>query len=318
MIRVSAATAAVIGLKNSRLDARPSTAYLMAGENCLRSCGFCPQGRASGARTDMLSRVTWPPAEPDRVADLVGRAYEQGRFSRACIQAVQGRGYRREVAGLLEAIKRRTPIPVAVCLAPAGVRELKGWFEQGADRAGLPLDTANPGLHARLKGRSWERDLALIEGAAAAFPGRIGTHLIVGLGETEEEMTRLIGRITGLGVTVGLFAFTPVRGTPLEGRMPPPLASYRRIQAARYLLASGSVAPEGISFRQGRIVDFGVPAGRLRRLLAGGDAFRTSGCPDCNRPFYNERPGGPVYNYPRTLTPEEEEQAIALCCSNGG
>ncbi len=313
MIRVSAATAAVIGLKNSRLDARPSTAYLMAGENCLRSCGFCPQGRASGARTDMLSRITWPPAEPDRVADLVGRAYEQGNLRRACIQTVQGRGYRREAAGLLEAIKRRSSIPVVVCLAPTGVRELAGWFERGADRVGLPLDTANPELHDRLKGRSWQRDLDLIEEAAAVFPGRIGTHLIVGLGETEEEMTRLISRFTGLGVTIGLFAFTPVRGTPLEHRMPPSPATYRRIQAARYLLASGRIAPEMISFQQGRIAGFGVPAVRLRRLLAGGEAFRTSGCPDCNRPFYNERPGGPIYNYPRALTPEEEEQAIALC-----
>jgi biotin synthase len=26
---------------------------------------------------------------------------------------------------------------------------------------------------------------------------------------------------------------------------------------------------------------------------------------DCNRPFYNESPGGPIYNYPRNLTAQE-------------
>ena len=45
--------------------------------------------------------------------------------------------------------------------------------------------------------------------------------------------------------------------------------------------------------------------------LADGDAFRTPGCPDCNRPFYNEHPGGPMYNYPRPLTLAETCQAIS-------
>ncbi|MCW3977503.1 MAG: radical SAM protein, partial [Candidatus Bathyarchaeota archaeon] len=31
----------------------------------------------------------------------------------------------------------------------------------------------------------------------------------------------------------------------------------------------------------------------------------TSGCPGCNRPYYNERPGGPLYNYPRQPLPDE-------------
>ena len=28
--------------------------------------------------------------------------------------------------------------------------------------------------------------------------------------------------------------------------------------------------------------------------------FNTYGCEGCNRPFYNERPSGPIYNYPET------------------
>jgi biotin synthase-related radical SAM superfamily protein len=42
-----------------------------------------------------------------------------------------------------------------------------------------------------------------------------------------------------------------------------------------------------------------------------GEAFCTAGCPGCNRPFYNERPGGPMYNYPRPLTPAEVEAACS-------
>jgi biotin synthase-related radical SAM superfamily protein len=55
----------------------------------------------------------------------------------------------------------------------------------------------------------------------------------------------------------------------------------------------------------------------LAETLADGVAFQTSGCPDCNRPFYNERPGGPLYNYPRPLTPAEVSRAVtelAIAC----
>ena len=41
----------------------------------------------------------------------------------------------------------------------------------------------------------------------------------------------------------------------------------------------------------GRLRDMGMAGAALATLLGNGDAFRTSGCPDCNRPYYNERPG---------------------------
>jgi biotin synthase len=45
-------------------------------------------------------------------------------------------------------------------------------------------------------------------------------------------------------------------------------------------------------------------------LPATGEPFQTSGCPDCNRPYYNERPGGVMYNYPRPLVAAEALRAI--------
>jgi biotin synthase-related radical SAM superfamily protein len=36
----------------------------------------------------------------------------------------------------------------------------------------------------------------------------------------------------------------------------------------------------------------------LARVVESGEPFKTSGCPDCNRPFYNESPGETIYNYP--------------------
>jgi biotin synthase len=55
----------------------------------------------------------------------------------------------------------------------------------------------------------------------------------------------------------------------------------------------------------GRIVDFSVKKETLKSVVETGQPFLTSGCPDCNRPFYNEKPSGPLYNYPRSIRLEE-------------
>jgi biotin synthase-related radical SAM superfamily protein len=54
-----------------------------------------------------------------------------------------------------------------------------------------------------------------------------------------------------------------------------------------------------------RVVDFGVSKQVLLRVLEAAEPFLTSGCPGCNRPFYNEKPSGPLYNYPRSVRSAE-------------
>jgi biotin synthase len=107
------------------------------------------------------------------------------------------------------------------------------------------------------------------------------------------------------GITVGLFAFTPVRGTHLADQPPPPLPVYRRMQAARWLIVHDEAHAGAMAFdEEGHLVDLAAP------VPTTGEPFRTSGCPDCNRPFYNEQPSGPLYNYPRPLTAVEAARAI--------
>jgi biotin synthase len=92
----------------------------------------------------------------------------------------------------------------------------------------------------------------------------------------------------------------------LESRAPPKLEEYRRVQLARYLIVQGKARSEDILFDfEGKICSFGVNNDVLEQIISGGLPFRTSGCPDCNRPFYNEKPRGPIYNYPRHLSQEE-------------
>jgi len=47
-----------------------------------------------------------------------------------------------------------------------------------------------------------------------------------------------------------------------------------------------------------QLISFGMRKETLEDVIARGKAFQTTGCPSCNRPFFTENPGGPLYNYP--------------------
>ena len=89
-IRVSLGTAIVLGLLEGKLDAQPTTAYLMtykAGK-CSANCGFCPQARTSKSSTELLSRVSWPTQPTPNVLAALKTAVEQDKIRRVCIQAL--------------------------------------------------------------------------------------------------------------------------------------------------------------------------------------------------------------------------------------
>jgi biotin synthase len=196
------------------------------------------------------------------------------------------------------------------------MRQLEAFFAAGLDHLGFGLDAASERVFQTTKGGRWDRMWEMMADAARIFPGRIAAHLIVGLGETEREVLETTQALHFLGILVALFAFTPVAGTPLANCPQPPVDAYRRVQAARWLIVQDLISLEHIGFdRDGRIRHLGHDD--WRELLASGDAFRTSGCPDCNRPYYNERPSGPMYNYPWHPSREEALAALSECQLDG-
>jgi biotin synthase-related radical SAM superfamily protein len=313
LIKVSSGTLGVLGIVDSRLDAPPTTAYLMVGGRCSRDCGFCAQARNSTASAMALSRVNWPSWAQVEILDAVAMAYAEGRIQRCCLQVTVSRGALDRVREIAARLGHRLPVSVSVVASPAQVKEL---LDAGAERVGLSLDAANEEAYRRVKGGDLQGALAIIQEAARLFPGRVTTHLMVGLGETEEEMVRMMALLLGWRVTPSLFAFTPIRGTAMQDEAPPLMDSYRRLQVARHLLVEGVSSVDDLSFsEQGRILSFGLPTSELEKLMADGEAFQTSGCPGCNRPYYNEPPRGPLYNYPRPPTETEWRAALKKALS---
>ncbi|MFN2218643.1 MAG: radical SAM protein [Anaerolineae bacterium] len=304
-IHVSIGTAAVLGLAEAPMAVAPTTAYLMLGGRCLMNCAFCAQARDSQAGALNLSRVIWPEFALADVLDRLPEAVTQGAIRRGCLQVTVTAGAFEQALGIVRAVKAASGLPFDVAILPRDIEQVQQLLAAGADHIGFGLDAASERVFRRVKGGSWRRALDLVEETAGALPGRGAVHLIVGLGETEREMVERIQWAHDRGLTVGLFAFTPVRGTHLADRPPPELATYRRMQAARWLVVHGWARAEEMAFDEGdRLVRWAAP------VPIGAEAFRTSGCPDCNRPFYNEQPSGPLYNYPRPLTAGEAAQAI--------
>jgi len=323
-VRVSAGSAMLLGLLNGKLDAEPTTIYLMTYTKgkCAANCGFCPQARKSHSRTDMLSRVSWPPFQLEEVLNRIVRATNDGTIKRVCIQALNYPEVFTHLLALVKMISQHAKVPISISCQPLSRENIQQLAEAGLERIGIALDAATEKLFDKVKGQSvggpytWEKQFTLLNEAVEIFgKGKVSTHLIVGLGETEEEIVGTIQKCVDMGVLPALFAFTPIHGTALENNPQPQIEKYRRIQLARYLIVDGTSRYECMSFdASGCISDFGVEKEKLMQVVKTGKPFLTSGCPNCNRPYYNEKPSGPIYNYPRNIRHEElEEIGKELC-----
>ncbi|MGC8817157.1 MAG: radical SAM protein [Candidatus Hadarchaeum sp.] len=300
-VRVAFGTGAVLGLWHGKLIEAPTTAHFLTyfEGRCRGNCKFCPQARESTADLEMLSRVVWPKFDLESVLTALSENSE--KFKRVCIQAVNSPSVVEVIGELVSRVREVCRLPISVSCQPLTLEELEKLSASGVERVGLAFDAATKEIFSKVKGSeySWEGHMAALKNAQLVFGDRVSTHLIVGLGESEEEMVRALQFFHDGGVTVALFAFTPIPGTPLSKQPRPDVASYRRVQLARFLIANNLVRAEEMKFEGGRIFDFGADGESLRKIVESGDPFITSGCAGCNRPFYNESPRGPIYNYPR-------------------
>ncbi|MCK4444896.1 MAG: radical SAM protein [Thermoplasmata archaeon] len=300
MIHVALGTANSLGLVEGDPLVPPGTAHFMNGGQCVFDCAYCTRARTSTAREEYLCRVPWPPFKEEDVFEAL--RMNAHKFSRICLQMVNSRGHIETATHNIEGIRSISSLPISVEIRTRKPSDIELLLGEGADYVGLPLDVASEGLYPELRGGSLVDDLAFLLQSAEDFKDRIGTHLIVGLGESETEMVKLMRRILNRQIPLGLFAFTPCRGTRMEKTEPPSLSHYRRIQIAKHLITAER--DEKISFdERGRIESFGLDEGRLDGIPSG--IFETQGCEGCNRPYYNERPAGRPFNYPRELTEEE-------------
>jgi biotin synthase len=290
-------------------------------EGCSGRCHFCglSRSRQEGPKEKTFIRVDWPlyPLE-----EIVQRSKTKDQIHRVCISMITHPKALEDTLYVIRRLKEETTLFISVLITPTLIREkrsLEAMKEAGADRVGIAVDAATPDLFDQLRGRGvggphrWDHYWEMVKMAADVF-GKyyVGIHLIVGLGETEKEMVETIQKGQDLGAHTHLFSFFPEKGSPMEKSPLPPLDRYRRIQLARWIINEGLGSLNRIRFDgSGRLVDFGID---IDPVIANGEAFMTSGCPGrdgkvaCNRPYGNERPSGPIRNFPFNPEPEDIEE----------
>ncbi|MEM2122772.1 MAG: radical SAM protein [Candidatus Bathyarchaeia archaeon] len=320
LIRISIGSAIKVGLLRGRIDVDPTTLYMMTYTRgrCNANCAFCSQARSSKAPALMLSRVTWPAFPFKEVLARVKSKDFGGCFERICIQALNYPGVTSDLMGVARDVGAVSDAPISISCQPMAEYFIRELAEAGVDRISIALDAASEALFRKVKGEGvdgpylWRSHIEKLRIAVEIFGrGRVTTHLIVGLGESDREILELIRELLDLGVNPSLFAFTPIRGTLLEGKVPPPVERYRAIQLCRYLLSESKMRGLNLEFAYNAMgMITGVNLSSRMEDIVGPEAFMTMGCPGCNRPFYNEEPRGPIYNFPRPLKGSEFTGAL--------
>ncbi len=318
VVRVSTASDLVLFQKVSRFlgNAMPMTINLLLHfpDGCKGNCLYCGQARESPpAPSDRdLIRVPWPLRLLDDVIEGLKRLSRSGlsfRPWRVCIASVT---HYRAVEALMEVAKRirkELPVPITALVTPTlfGEEEFRELLGIGVERVGIAIDCANPQLFDLLRGKKakgphrWERYLQGVEEAIEVFgKGRVGIHIIVGLGESERDCVELMQRVHDMGGETHLFAFYPEPYSALSDWPRVHVGQYRRVQLARYLIDCEIARAEEMKFNcWGQIIDFGISRKLLNEVIESGLPFTTSGCPGCNRPWANERPSdGYPMNFP--------------------
>src|SRR4030067_2534883 len=195
-IRVSVGSAIVLELMKGKLDASPTTVYLLTycEGKCSANCGFCSQARTSTSHADLLSRVTWPTFPTQQVVSKTASAWQKKTIQRVCIQAINYPGVFDALRALTTEIRLHTNVPISVSCQPLNKSQIRLLAEAGVNRVSVALDTATEELFNKVKGAltcgpyDWEKQKKTLEEAVQVFgKGSVSTHLIVGLGETERQ-----------------------------------------------------------------------------------------------------------------------------------
>ncbi|MFQ6074867.1 MAG: radical SAM protein [Candidatus Bathyarchaeia archaeon] len=311
-VRVSLAAAMTLGFEGGLFyrDARLTciNVLMQYQEGCRANCLYCGQAREvlGGSDCKNLIRVEWPSHRLDEVIERTRGV--QDRVERVCVAMITHPRAGEDLLTIVERIREDVDLPISTLITPTLMTKehMRRIRRAGADMIGIAVDAATPELFHGLRGRGakgphqWNRYVqGLREAVKVMGPGKVGCHLIAGLGETEWEMVSMIQMVYDLGARTHLFSFFPEAGSAMETWPQPSLEQYRRVQLARYLIDRGISRFERMSFDEGgRLIDLGVDPEALRRVIEAGAPFETSGCPGCNRPFANERPGRPIRNFP--------------------
>jgi len=324
-VRTSIAAAMTLGFMKGRFyrnATSPCINLLLSYDSgCAGNCSYCGLSRKrEGEYTEKsFIRVTWPSYSVDEIIEGINQSGE--KVERVCISMITNIRSIEDTIIITRKLREQIQQPVSLLITPTILKreDLIRFKEAGADKIGVAVDCARPDLFDSIRGRgvngphNWERYWECLQDSLDIFGVmNVGAHLIVGLGETEEEMMAVIQRVHDMGGWTHLFSFFPEQESALADHPQPPIGQYRRVQLARHIIDENIGGIDSFSFNEnGKLTSYGIPEDRLIDIIADGKPFMTSGCLNkegevaCNRPYANCVPGPEIRNY--AFHPQEED-----------
>jgi len=326
-IKTSLASAIALRFVSGRFfrDARPYCINLLLSypEDCKASCAYCGLARTRPQGEDSFIRVEWPVLETRETIQRIARYRDNIR--RVCISTVfhpnavdDTLSIAKQIVG---ATRRATPtdVPLSVLITPGifGRGEMERLKALGVDTLGIGLDAASKRVFHRTRAGgvdgplSWEVYLTALNEASEIFgPGKVSCHIIVGIGETDKELSNIFFHIKSLKAMIHLFSFYPEPHSLMARNRRPSLKRFRRIQLLSYLVEKDMITPKALEFdAKGNLKQ--IRSLSVTEAINSGRPFLTGGCPSrngdiaCNRPFGSYRPGEPFRDFPFLPTVED-------------
>jgi lipoyl synthase len=332
-LQMSLAAAMTLGLRQG-LFFRNARLYclnllLTYPEGCRANCAYCglQKSREGAFGGKSFIRVAWPTYD---LETIIRKTIEQkNRLSRVCISMITHPRALEDTLYLTERFNRQIGLPISILMNPTSMRpsDIQTLKQSGAQMASVALDLVDENLFEAYRGKGvggphrFDQYWTMLSATADVFgKNRAGCHLIVGLGERENQMVQRIQQVRDLGARSHLFSFYPEKDSRLAQDKPCPVDQYRRIQLARYLIDFDHRRADDLTFdASGRILSFGYTKSEAEKWIDTGKPFMTSGCPGggmdaaCNRPYGDGSPRD-IRSYPFPL----EEEDIALVKSQLG
>lgn len=319
-VRISMAAAIELGLKPGRINRCSCDCINLLQnypEGCYANCTYCglARDRPGTPEDNSFIRVAWPLYPTDLVAEKIAEKEEKDGVGRVCIAQVQDHRAYEDLVDMTKRVRgaaAEVPISALVSATTLNEERLHVIKEAGADIIGVGLDGASEEVfyHTRGKGtkgpHTWKYHWHIIRAARRIYgPMNVNCHIIVGLGETDQELVNLLYMLKSEQIAGYLFSFNPEPGTVMENAAQAPIHRLRRIQLIKHLIENEALPSEAISFSAaGEISRLDAPEIMVEVSVSTGLPFMTDGCPDrsgkmaCNRPYGSYRPNEEYRDYP--------------------
>ena len=319
-VRISVAAAIELGLAPGSIrGCSCSCINLLQNypQGCAANCSYCglARERPGLAEENSFIRVDWPLYSTDLVAEKIAEKESNDTVGRVCIAQVQDHRATADLIDMATRVHRAAPpVPISA-LVTATLLDENDLYEiqdAGVDIIGVGLDAVSEELFFNTRGKGaksphrWDQHWEIVHAARRIFgPMKVNCHLIVGLGETDQEMFDMIYQLKSDQIAGYLFSFNPEPGTQMQDVPRAPLHRWRRIQYVKHLIEECDLEREALAFNDaGELIGLEPEFDVAKSAFDSGLAFMTNGCPDrdgvmaCNRPYGSYRPGEEYRDYP--------------------